>query len=109
MAIGAVLSQFQDSLTKLERNYSTIERVGAVREFYPYLYGFQFKLVTDHDPLTSLKNLKDVGDGCYTFNNSTSLARIIAMLMPCPDCPFLAISLQLANDLSTNKGSTASR
>jgi len=57
-AIGGVLSQLQDGqekviaywsrqLQKAERNYSTIERealavVGAVKEFYPYLYGFQF-------------------------------------------------------------------
>ena len=61
-AIGAVLSQIQHGqetiisywscqLNKSERNYSTIERealavVGAVKEFYPYLYGFHFKLVT---------------------------------------------------------------
>ena len=76
-AIGGVLSQVQDGrerviaywsrqLQKAERNYSTIERealavVGAVKEFYPYLYGFQFKLLTDHNPLTSLKGLKDTG------------------------------------------------
>lgn len=76
-AIGAVLSQFQNNkvivisycshqLTKSERNYSTIERealavVGTVKEFYPYLYGFQFTLITDHNPLTSLKDLKDTG------------------------------------------------
>ena len=76
-AIGAVLSQNQNGhetvisywsrqLTKAERNYSTIERealavVEAVKEFYPYLYGFHFDLVTDHNPLTSLKDLKDVG------------------------------------------------
>ena len=57
-AIGAVLSQLQSGketvisywsrqLSKAERNYSTIERealavVCAVKEFYPYLYGFQF-------------------------------------------------------------------
>ena len=35
--------------------------VGAIKEFYPYLYGFHFELVTDHNPLTSLKDLKDVG------------------------------------------------
>ena len=74
-AIGAVLSQLQSGkktvisywsrqLSKAERNYSTIERealavVCAVKEFYPYLYGFQFTLVTDHNPLTSLKDLKD--------------------------------------------------
>ena len=76
-AIGGVLSQKQDGhdrviaywsrqLTKAERNYSTIERealaiVGAVKEFYPYLYGFKFQLFTDHNPLTSLKTLKDTG------------------------------------------------
>jgi len=76
-AIGAVLSQLQNSqetvicywsrqLTKPERNYSTIEQealavVGAVKEFYPYLYGFHFELFTDHNPLTSLKDLKDIG------------------------------------------------
>ena len=53
-----------------ERNYSTTEKealaaVSAVKEFYPYLYGFPFKIITDHNPLTSLKGLKDV-DGRLT-------------------------------------------
>lgn len=76
-AIGAVLSQMEDGrerviaywsrqLTKAERNYSTIERealaiVAAAKEFYPYLYGFHFKVVTDHNPLTSQRELRDVG------------------------------------------------
>ena len=76
-AIGGVLSQLHDGqdrvlaywsrqLSKAERNYSTIERealaaVGAIKEFYPYLYGFPFKLITDHNPLTSLKDIKDTG------------------------------------------------
>ena len=76
-AVGAVLSQCTDGhervvsywsrqLTKAERNYSTIERealavIGAIKEFYPYLYGFNFQLVTDHNPLTSLRDIKDVG------------------------------------------------
>ena len=34
--------------------------VGAVKEFYLYLYGFRFTLLTDHNPLTSLKGIKDV-------------------------------------------------
>ena len=75
--VGAVLCQIQNGmervisywsrqLNKAERNYSTIERealaaVAAVKEFYPYLYGFPFQLVTDHNPLTALKGLKDVG------------------------------------------------
>ena len=76
-AIGGVLSQNQEGkerviaywsrqLQKAERNYSTIEKealaaVAATKEFYPYLYGFHFKLVTDHNPLTSLRGLKDIG------------------------------------------------
>ena len=76
-ALGAVLSQHQKDkecvvaywsrqLQKSERRYSATERealavVAAVKEFYPYLYGFPFTLVTDHNPLTALKNLKDVG------------------------------------------------
>ena len=76
-AIGAILSQTQEGtervlaywsrqLQKAERNYSTIERealaiVVAVKEFYPYLYGFPFTVITDHNPLTSLKGLKDTG------------------------------------------------
>ena len=76
-AIGAVLSQVQEGqehviaywsrrLDKPERNYSTVERealaaVAALKEFYPYVYGFPCTLLTDHNPLTSLKGLKDVG------------------------------------------------
>ena len=76
-ALGAVLCQEKEGvehviaywsrqLNKPERNYSTIERealatVAAIKEFYPYLYGFSFKLFTDHNPLIALKGLKDVG------------------------------------------------
>ena len=76
-AIGGILGQIQNNhevvlcywsrqLTKAERNYSTVERealaaLSVIKEFYPYLYGFQFKLITDHNPLTSLKTLKDTG------------------------------------------------
>ena len=35
--------------------------VAAIKEFYLYLYGFDFMLVTDHNPLTFLKGLKDIG------------------------------------------------
>ena len=77
VAVGGVLGQIQDGkevvisywsrqLTKAEKNYSTIERealaaVCTIKEFYAYLYGFSFKLITDHNPLTSLQALKDVG------------------------------------------------
>ena len=75
--MGAQLSQLQEDteriicywspqFTKPERGYTTTEKealatVSAVREFYPYLYGFPFKLITDHNPLTSLKGVKNVG------------------------------------------------
>ena len=77
IAVGGVLSQVQGGAEKViaywsrqlqraERNYSTIERealavVASIKEFYPYLYGFPFTVVTDHNPLTSLKGLKDTG------------------------------------------------
>ena len=78
-AIGAVLSQVQEGterviaywsrkLQKAEKNYTTTERerealavVASLKEFYPYVYGFPCKLITDHNPLTSLKGIKDVG------------------------------------------------
>ena len=76
-AIGAVLSQVQEGhehvisywsrcLDKSEKNYSTVEKealaaVAALKEYYPYIYGFPCHLITDHNPLTSLKGLKDIG------------------------------------------------
>ena len=36
------------------------EALAAIKEFYPYLYEFSFTMVTDHNPLTSLKGLKDI-------------------------------------------------
>ncbi len=104
-AIGGVLSQehngkecvisyWSRQLNKAERKYSTTERealaaVAAIKEFYPYLYGFPFTLVTDHNPLTCLKGLKDFG-GRLTrwlmflqqFNFSVE-AGITRMLMRC--------------------------
>ena len=73
VVIGGILSQCWDGhktvicflswqLTKVEKNYSTVERealvaVSAIKEFYLYVYGFSLTLVTDHNPLTSLKGL----------------------------------------------------
>ena len=91
-AIGRVLSQLRDGherviaywsrqLSKAECNYSTTEwealaAVDSIKEFYPYLYGFPFTLITDHNPLTFLKGIKDTGEGLfiggYFFNISIS-------------------------------------
>ena len=51
-------------LTKAERNYTATEReclavVWAVRHFSVYLQGRDFKLITDHCPLTYLRRCKD--------------------------------------------------
>lgn len=75
VAIGCVLSQGpigQDkpiayasrTLNNSEQNYSTIEKellaiVWGTRYFRPYLYGRKFKIVTDHQPLQWLMNLKE--------------------------------------------------
>ena len=63
-----MIAYWSRQLQKAERNFSTIEKealaaVAAIKVFYPYLYGFEFKLGTDHNPLTSLKSLRDVGGG----------------------------------------------
>ena len=73
VVVGGVLGQVQDGkevvishwsrqLTKAEKNYSTVERealaaICTIKEFYAYLYGFSFKLISDHNPLTSLYSL----------------------------------------------------
>ena len=50
-----VLAYRSRQLQKSKCNYSTIERealaiVSAIKEFYPYMYGFSFTFVTDHTP-----------------------------------------------------------
>lgn len=59
-----VVAYWSQQLIKVERNYPTIEwealAISAVvREFYPYR--FHFKVVTDHNLLTTFKELKDFG------------------------------------------------
>ena len=61
-----VIAYYSRQLSKAERNFFMTERealavVTAVKEFYPYLFGHNFKLVTDHNLLTTLTKLKDVG------------------------------------------------
>ena len=34
--------------------------VASLKEFYPYVYGFPCKLITDHNPLTSLKGINSL-------------------------------------------------
>ena len=73
--LGAVLSQFINgeekaiafasrSLKPHERKYATIEReclaiVWGIKHFCPYLYGREFDVVTDHNPLKWLDIARD--------------------------------------------------
>ena len=50
------------SLSKAERNYSTIKRellaiIYSVEKFRYYLYGKKFTIITDHNPLVYLNNI----------------------------------------------------
>jgi hypothetical protein len=73
--IGSVLSQgiigkdlpiayASHVLTKVEKNYSTIERqlraiVWACRQFRLYIWGRKFTVITDHEPLTWIFKMND--------------------------------------------------
>lgn len=75
VAIGAVLSQIVDgsekpiaylsrTLSKAEENYSATSKellaiYFAAKSFRPYLYGRQFTIYTDHEPLTKELKLTD--------------------------------------------------
>lgn len=76
-AVSAILSQgsigkdkpiayASRTLNKAEGNYSTTEKkllaiLFGVNTFRPYIYGYKFKIVTDHRPLVWLFNAKDPG------------------------------------------------
>jgi hypothetical protein len=75
VAVGAVLGQLVDNkykpvmyasrhLTGAESRYSTTERellaiVWSAKRFNAYIYGRHVKFITDHEPLVTLKTLKE--------------------------------------------------
>lgn len=82
-AVGAILSQGEigkdlpiayasRTLSKAEKNYSTIERellaiVYGVQHFRPYLYGKKFKILTDHKPLIYLFSMSNPSSRLMRF------------------------------------------
>lgn len=80
VALGAVLcnkdklpvAYASRTLNKSELNYPTIEKellaiVWAVRHFRPYLYGKQFKIMTDHKPLVYLFSINNPSSRLLKF------------------------------------------
>lgn len=71
IAIGGVLSQsdrpiayYSRTLNSAEKNYSTIEKellaiLACTKHFRPYLYGQNFIIETDHNPLVWLYKIKE--------------------------------------------------
>ena len=75
VAVGAVLGQIVEKqfrpvmygsrhLTSAESRYSTTERellaiVWATKRFNPYIYGRKVTIVTDHEPLVTMRSLKE--------------------------------------------------
>ena len=75
IGLGAILVQLQNGVERVvaygsrklntaERNYSVPERealavVWGISHFRPYLYGRKFRVLTDHQPITYLKSVKD--------------------------------------------------
>lgn len=67
-----VICYWSWQLTKPEHSYFTtvtekeaLTVVLVVKEFYPYLNGSSFKLITDHNPLTSLKGQNTIMSSKY--------------------------------------------
>lgn len=100
--IGAVLMQEHDGvlhpvsyasrqLLPRERNYSTIEReclalVWAVEKFHIFLYGVQFVVQTDHQPLQYLAKAKHLNSRVLRYYKSTlfifNISKALKMQVP---------------------------
>lgn len=83
LAVGCILSQLDEEgkerpiayaskkLLMRERNYSTIELemlsiLFAIEKFKPYIWGMEFQIYSDHNPLKSLEKRSSLGNGRLT-------------------------------------------
>jgi hypothetical protein len=78
LGLGAVLSQIQDGeehpiafasrkLSPAEKKYSVVEKeclaiVWALKNFHQYLFGVQFTIETDHQPLRWLQQMRNANN-----------------------------------------------
>ena len=92
------------TLSKSERNYAQIDKevlsiFFGVKKFHQYLYGRKFLLVTDHKPLTTLKDRRavfqlwqphDYKDGYYCSPHTSMIPSIVRTPIVYPACRYTA-------------------